>query len=239
MSLILVIILRVLINNCKCYKCYFLAYETQNPHSIKTYICYKICNLATVHFHFWECTVATLYNILLFLILSLLRLSYSPSHSLILPHNLGIISLPFHHATCILKLICSPLSFKGLWSVIMVMIWWVSWVWFGGYWWCSTTVLMGLRSGWWVLAGVEIEVGGWWWVLLGLRSGWVGGGFCGGGDGGFFFFSFFFFFLFFFFLLWFVVVVLFWRSVWPWVWFWWWVMSLVRLSWVWVGGGFG
>ena len=94
MSLILVIILRVLINNCKCYKCYFLAYETQNPHSIKIYICYKICNLATVHSHFWECTVATLYNILLFLILSLLRLLDSPSHSLILPHNLGIISLP-------------------------------------------------------------------------------------------------------------------------------------------------
>ena len=32
---------------------------------------------------------------------------------------------------------------------------------FGGYWWCLATVLMGLRSGWWVLVGVENEVGGW------------------------------------------------------------------------------
>ena len=179
MSLILVIILRVLINNCKCYRCYFLAYETQNPHSIKTYICYKICNLATVHFHFWECTVATLYNILLFLILSLLRLSYSPSHSLILPHNLGIISLPFHHATCILKLICSPLSFKGLWSVIMVMIWWVSWVWFGGYWWC-------LDDG---FDGVEIGVVGFGWGWK--RGGWVVVGFGGGWERFFFIYIFF------------------------------------------------
>ena len=33
---------------------------------------------------------------------------------------------------------------------------------------------MGLRSGWWVLAGVENEVGGWWWVLIGVEIG-VGG----------------------------------------------------------------
>ena len=47
-------------------------------------------------------------------------------------------------------------------------------------------VLMGLRSRWWVLAVVEVVVVGFGWVenevggfWLGLRSGWVGGGFCG------------------------------------------------------------
>ena len=47
----------------------------------------------------------------------------------------------------------------------------------------SVTVLMGLRSGWWVLVGVEKGLGGWWWVLVGveIRVGFVvGGGFCGG-----------------------------------------------------------
>ena len=38
----------------------------------------------------------------------------------------------------------------------------------------STMVLMGLRSGWWVLVGVEKGVGGWWWVLVGVEIG-VGG----------------------------------------------------------------
>ena len=34
---------------------------------------------------------------------------------------------------------------------------------------------MGFRSRWWVLAGVENEVGGWWWgVLVGVEIG-VGG----------------------------------------------------------------
>ena len=55
-----------IIKNAKCYKCYFLASETQKTHFIKTCICYKICNLATVHSHFWERIVARLYNILLF-----------------------------------------------------------------------------------------------------------------------------------------------------------------------------
>ena len=39
----------ILIKNAKCY---FLAFETQKTHSIKTCICYKICNLAIVHSHF-------------------------------------------------------------------------------------------------------------------------------------------------------------------------------------------
>ena len=115
-----------------------------------------------------------------FLIHSLLRLLDSPSHSLVLPHNLGIISLPFssrcfcsethllfvklqgfvvsdcghdlvgfvtlplvlqfslttqasspfpfYHTASVLKLICFPLGFKGLWLTIVVMIWWVLWV---------------------------------------------------------------------------------------------------------------
>ena len=69
--------------------------------------------------------------------------------------------------------------------------------------------------------------GGFW---LGLRSGWVGGGFCGGGDGGFVVG----------FLLWFVVVVLVRRGAWvmghrSWVCvcdgFWllqWWCCDLLR-----------
>ena len=80
----------------------------------------------------------------------------------------------FHHAASVLKLICFPLGFKGLWLTIVVMIWWVLWVWFGRYWWCSAMVLMGLRLGWWVLAGVEIGVVGFGW-------GWEWGGWVGGG----------------------------------------------------------
>ena len=80
----------------------------------------------------------------------------------------------FHHAASVLKLICFPLGFKGLWLTIVVIIWWVLWVWFGGYRWCSATVLMGLRLGWWVLAGVEIGVVGFGW-------GWEWGGWVGGG----------------------------------------------------------
>ena len=34
---------------------------------------------------------------------------------------------------------------------------------------------MGLRSGWWVLSGVENKVGEWWWVLW-----WQRWRFCGG-----------------------------------------------------------
>ena len=42
----------ILIKNAKCYKCYFLAFETQKTYSIKICICYKICNLAIVPSHF-------------------------------------------------------------------------------------------------------------------------------------------------------------------------------------------
>ena len=95
----------ILIKNAKCYKCYFLAFETQKTHSIKTCICYKICNLAIVHSHFWERTIARLYNILLIYLFSLqlsislsltslsflisLVLSSSPT-SLSFPHSLSL-----------------------------------------------------------------------------------------------------------------------------------------------------
>ena len=52
-----------------------------------------------------------------------------------------------------------------------------AWWWFGdcghdlvGIGGASVTVLMGLRSGWWVLVGVEKGVGGWWWVLVGVEK---------------------------------------------------------------------
>ena len=102
----------ILIKNAKCYKCYFLAFETQKTHSIKACICYKICNLAIVHSHFWERTIAILYNILLIYLFSLqlsvslsltslsflisLVLSLSPT-SLSFPHSLSL-SLSFPHS---------------------------------------------------------------------------------------------------------------------------------------------
>ena len=36
----------------------------------------------------------------------------------------------------------------------------------GGFW-------LGLRSGWWVLIGVENEVGGWWLRLVAMAEAWV------------------------------------------------------------------
>ena len=56
----------------------FLASETQKTHSIKPGLCYKICNLATMHSHFWERIAARLYNILLINLFSL-QLSVSLS----------------------------------------------------------------------------------------------------------------------------------------------------------------
>ena len=95
----------ILIKNAKCYKCYFLAFETQKTYSIKICICYKICNLAIVPSHFWERTIARLYNILLIYLFSLqlsvslpltslsflisLVLSSSPT-SLSFPHSLSL-----------------------------------------------------------------------------------------------------------------------------------------------------
>ena len=92
----------ILIKNAKCY---FLAFETQKTYSIKICICYKICNLAIVPSHFWERTIARLYNILLIYLFSLqlsvslsltslsflisLVLSSSPT-SLSFPHSLSL-----------------------------------------------------------------------------------------------------------------------------------------------------
>ena len=112
-----------------------------------------------------------------FLILSLLKhcsLSQTLSFlSLVLPHNLGIISLPFS-SRC-LRLETHLLSVKLQGFVVGDCGHEARW-WFGdcghdlvGIGGASVTVLMGLRSGWWVLVGVEIRVG---FV--------VGGGFCGG-----------------------------------------------------------
>ena len=92
----------ILIKNAKCYKCYFLAFETQKTYSIKICICYKICNLAIVPTHFWERTIARLYNILLIYLFSL-QLSVSlPLTSLSflisLVHSSSPTSLSFPHS---------------------------------------------------------------------------------------------------------------------------------------------
>ena len=128
-------------------------------------------------------------------------MAYSHHHSCSLSQTLPLVlwfslitqaSSPFlfYHVASVLKPICSPLRFKVFWLAIvvmrhgdglaiMVMIWWVSWVWFGGYWWCLDDGFDGVEIG-----GVGF---GWGWK----RGGWVVVGF-GGGWERFFFYIYFF-----------------------------------------------